>query len=424
MEREKLPGTIRIWPGTAEELVGTKAHFVRDGFFKDVDVALFAHVANELAVSWGDRDGTGLVSVEYSFRGETAHSAGAPWRGKSALDAVELMNIGWNYRREHLPLEHRSHYVITRGGDQPNVVPVTASVWYYFRQTTYPKIMDLWKIGDDMAKAAALMTGTELLPSRVLGTAWPQHFNRTVAETAWANIQKVGMPTWSEADQTLAKALQKELGSREQGLSAAIPKELQGPVTDNRGGGSDDIGDVSWNVPTITLRYPANIPGLPGHNWANAIAMATPIAHKGRTAGAKVQAMTMLDLLLRPGARDPGLGLLPHRADQGPEVPAAAPARRQAGDRVEQGCDGPLPARDAEVLLRSRPLQDLPRAVGDCVSDGEEGLTLVADPRSELRETSEPLDCWRSRRDQLVARLRPESGSSGPDPGARDRTVS
>jgi aminobenzoyl-glutamate utilization protein B len=300
MERDKLPGTIMIWPGVAEELVASKAWFVRDGMFKDVDVALFTHVGNNLDVSWGQAGGTGLVSMEFTFEGETAHSAGAPWRGRSALDAVELMNIGWNYRREHLPLEHRSHYVITRGGDQPNVVPVTASVWYYFRQTTYPKIMDLWKIGDDMAKAAALMTGTEVLPSRVLGTAWPQHFNRTVAETAWANIQKVGMPTWSEADQTLAKALQKELGSREQGLSTAIPKELQGPVTDNRGGGSDDIGDVSWNVPTITLRYPANIPGLPGHNWANAIAMATPIAHKGVNAGARVQAMTAIDLLLRP----------------------------------------------------------------------------------------------------------------------------
>ena len=300
MEREKLPGTIRIWPGTAEELLGSKAYFVQAGFFKDVDVALFAHVSNELAVSWGDRDGTGLVSVEYSFRGETAHSAGAPWRGKSALDAVELMNIGWNYRREHLPLEHRSHYVITNGGDQPNVVPRNASVWYYFRQTTYPKIKELWSIGDDMAKAAALMTGTELMPSRVLGTAWPQHFNKTVAEVTWANIQKVGMPTWSDADQTLAKALQKELGSRETGLALTLPKALQGPVTDNRGGGSDDIGDISWNVPTVTLRYPANIPGLPGHNWANAIAMATPIAHKGTTAGAKVQAMTMLDLLMRP----------------------------------------------------------------------------------------------------------------------------
>jgi aminobenzoyl-glutamate utilization protein B len=300
MEREKLPGTIRVWPGTAEELLGTKAHFIREGLFKDVDVALFAHVGSEFGVSWGDRAGTGLVSVEYSFRGETAHSAGAPWRGRSALDAVELMNIGWNYRREHLALEHRSHYIVTHGGDQPNVVPRLASVWYYFRQTTYPRIKELWKIGDDMAKAAALMTGTELLPTRVLGTAWPQHFNRTVAEVTWANIQAVGLPKWSDADLTLAKALQKELGSREQGLSDTLAKELQGPVTENRGGGSDDIGDVSWNVPTVTLRYPANIPGLPGHNWADAIAMATPIAHKGTTAGAKVQAMTILDLMTRP----------------------------------------------------------------------------------------------------------------------------
>ena len=300
MEREKLPGTIRIWPGTAEELVGTKAYFVRAGLFKDVDVALFSHVDNGFSVNWGDREGTGLVSVEYAFRGQTAHSAGSPWRGRSALDAVELMNIGWNYRREHLGLEHRSHYVITDGGDQPNVVPRTASVWYYFRQTTYPKIKELWQIGDAMAQGAATMAGVELLPSRVLGSAWPQHMNRAVAMAAHANIQKVGMPQWSEADQTLARALQKELVVREQGLAAKVGSELQGPVRENRGGGSDDIGDISWNVPTITLRYPANIPGLPGHNWANAIAMATPIAHKGVTAGAKAQAMTMIDLLTKP----------------------------------------------------------------------------------------------------------------------------
>src|SRR5215210_2836841 len=218
MEREKLSGTIRIWPGTAEELVGAKAYFIRAGLFKDVDVALFAHVDNSFGVSWGDREGTGLVSVEYSFRGETAHAAGSPWRGRSALDAVELMNVGWNYRREHLGLEHRSHYVITDGGDQPNVVPRSAAVWYYFRQTTYPKIKELWQTGDTIAKGAAMMTGTELLPTRVLGSAWPQHMNRAVALAAHANIQKVGMPQWSDADQTLAKALQKELGVREQGL--------------------------------------------------------------------------------------------------------------------------------------------------------------------------------------------------------------
>jgi aminobenzoyl-glutamate utilization protein B len=206
-----------------------------------------------------------------------------------------------------LPLEHRSHYVITNGGDQPNVVPRKASVWYYFRHTTYERIKELWGIGDQIAKGAAMMTNTELDATRVLGSAWPQHFNKVVAETAWANIQKVGMPAWSEADQKLAKALQKELGSREQGLSLKVGGtngELQGPVRDNRGGGSDDIGDISWNVPTVTLRFPSNIPGLPGHNWANAISMATPIAHKGATAGAKVQAMTVLDLLLKPALVD------------------------------------------------------------------------------------------------------------------------
>ena len=301
MERDKIAGTIRIWPGTAEELVGTKAYFVRAGLFKDVDVVLFSHVDRNLSTSWGDRAGTGLVSVEYTFKGLSAHSAGAPWRGKSALDAVELMNIGWNYRREHLPLSHRSHYVITKGGDQPNVVPPTASVWYYFRHTTYAGIKEIWTIGDEIARGAAVMTGTELLPTRVLGTAWPQHMSRPIAEAAYANIQRVGLPAWSDDDQRFARAVQKELGVREEGLATRL-SGLTGPVAPaaNTGGGSDDIGDISWNVPTITLRYPSNIPGLPGHNWSDAIAMATPIAHKGATAGAKVQALTLLDLFLEP----------------------------------------------------------------------------------------------------------------------------
>jgi len=301
MERDKIPGTIRIWPGTAEELVGSKAYFIRAGLFKDVDVALFTHVGNNLSVAWGDRGGTGLVSVKYSFKGEAAHAAGAPWRGRSALDAVELMNVGWNYQREHLPISQRSHYVIVDGGDQPNVVPSTASVWYYFRQVTPQGIRDMWAIGDRIAKGAAMMTNTELLPTRVLGSAWPGHFNRAVAQVTSNNIQKVGMPEWSEADQTFARAVQKELGANQNGLSTRVGG-LQGPVdpATNTGGGSDDIGDISWNVPTVTLSYPSNIPGLPGHHWSNAIAMATPVAHKGVQAGAKVQAMTLVDLLLKP----------------------------------------------------------------------------------------------------------------------------
>jgi aminobenzoyl-glutamate utilization protein B len=302
MEREHLPGTIRLWPGVAEELLGAKAYFVRSGAFKDVDVALFAHVGSNMSVGWGDGGGNGMVSVEYNFKGESAHAAGAPWRGRSALDAVELMDIGWNFRREHLRLQQRSHYVITNGGDQPNVVPPNATVWYYFRETDYPRIKELWEIGDTMAKAASMMTNTEFT-TRVLGSAWPGHMNKTVAETMYANIEAVGLPQWTDADQTLAKALQHELKVPEVGLTTKI-QPLRGreqmPDEEKRGGGSDDIGDISWNVPTVTLSYPANMQAGPGHNWANAISMATPIAHKGVTYGAKVQAMTVLDLVTRP----------------------------------------------------------------------------------------------------------------------------
>jgi aminobenzoyl-glutamate utilization protein B len=300
MEREHLPGTLKLWPGVAEELVGAKAYFIRAGMLRDVDISLFAHVGANMGASWGGGFGTGLVSVEYMFKGESAHAAAQPWRGRSALDAVELMDVGWNFRREHLRLQQRSHNVITNGGDQPNVVPPNAADWYYFRETDYQHIKELREIGDRMAKAAAMMTDTEVT-SRILGSAWPQHMNKTVAETMYANILSIGLPTWDDADQTLAKGIQKELKQPQIGLATKLGP-LRGGLDpeENMGGPSDDIGDVSWNVPTVTLSYPANIPNLPGHNWANAIAMATPIAHKGVTAGAKVQAMTIIDMLMRP----------------------------------------------------------------------------------------------------------------------------
>src|SRR5688572_18151650 len=256
MERDKLPGTLMLWPGVAEELLATKAWYVREGVFKDVDVVLFTHVGNNLGVSWGGGGGNGMVSVEYTFE----------------------------------------------GGDQPNVVPRNASIWFYFRELDYDNIKRMWDIGNDMAQGASLMTNTKW-SSRILGAAWPQHMNKVVAETMYENITTVGLPQWSEADQTLAKALQKELGNpRQEGLATRL-QPIGAPNPDRQestGGGSDDIGDVSWNVPTVTLRFPSNIPGLPGHNWSSAIASATPIAHKGVVAGAKVQAMTVLDLMTRP----------------------------------------------------------------------------------------------------------------------------
>ena len=298
MEREKLSGTLVIWPGVAEELLAGKAFFVRAGIFKDVDAVLFTHVGDDLSTAWGAPRGSGLISVEYTFEGESAHAANAPWRGRNALRAVELMNIGWDFRREHLRPEQRSHYVITDGGDQPNVVPSRASVWYFFRELDFENIKKNYEIGNKIAEAAAMMTDTKVT-RKVIGTAAPRHFNKTLAETLQANIERVGMPQWTEDEQTFAKAVQRLVQGKEDGLNTETRK-LEPPPARPESGSSDDIGDVSWVVPTVTFRYPANIPNLPGHNWSNAIAMATPIAHKGIVAGSKVMAMTMIDLLLRP----------------------------------------------------------------------------------------------------------------------------
>ena len=310
MEREKIPGTLMLWPGVAEELVGTKAFYIREGYFKDVDACIFTHVANNLAVGYGDAGYNGLVSVRFNFEGQAAHAAGAPWRGRSALDAVELMNIGWNFRREHLELTQRSHYVISDGGDQPNVVPSKASVWYYFRERTYPDIKKLFDIGVKVAEGAALMTDTKFTYD-VLGSAWPGHFNKPMAVAMYANIKQVGLPTWSEDDQLLAKATQLEMkATKIEGLAVKLdtiglpndtkPVMMGGRQMISMGGGSDDIADISWSLPTIVLRYPSNIPHLPGHHWSNAISMATPIAHKGIIAGAKAEALTLVDLFLKP----------------------------------------------------------------------------------------------------------------------------
>lgn len=302
MERERIPGTLVLWPGVAEEQMAGKAFLVREGLFKDADVALFTHVANSLGVQWGQSGQTALVSAIFRFRGQTAHAAGAPWRGRSALDAAMLMGTGWEYQREHNELPTRSHYVIMDGGDQPNVVPATASIWFYFRERDYPRTMALFEAGKRVARGAAMMANVELDTVMVVGSGWSAHFSRPVAEATYENIKRVGMPKWDEADIALARGLQREIGGREIGLSTATEFTLAGPVAESQrmGGGSDDIGDVSWNVPTVTLRYPSNIPGLPGHNWSSSIASATPIAHKGALTGAKVQALTMLDLLLKP----------------------------------------------------------------------------------------------------------------------------
>ena len=269
MEREQLPGTLELWPGVAEELLGTKAYFVRAGVFKDVDVALFAHVGNEPRRRAGaTAAATALVSVEYTFKGESAHAAGAPWRGRCALDAVELMDIGWNFRREHLRLQQRSHYVITNGGDQPNVVPPNASGLVLLPRDRLRAHQGA--VGDrrhDGARRAAMMTDTEVdrrgcSARRGRSTSTrpsPRRCTRTSRRSGCRRGTR-SRPDAGEGAAERAEGAGERAGdeARARCAAATIPNDEQ------RGGGSDDIGDVSWNVPTVTLRYPVNIPSLPG----------------------------------------------------------------------------------------------------------------------------------------------------------------
>ena len=299
MEKHHIKGRLMLWPGIAEELLGTKAFYVRDGLFNGVDACIFTHVSNDFSTSYGPSS-NGMVSIEYTFHGKTAHAAGDPWDGHSALDAVEIMDVAMNFRREHLPLSTRTHYVISNGGGQPNIVPGLASVWYYFRDYTFDRVKALFEIGNKTADAAAMATDTTV-EHKLMGFAAPNFGNKPMAELAMANIQQVGMPKWTADDQAFAKLVQETQQRKVEPLRDKIspmraPQEERTPT----GGGSDDIGDIMWTVPTITIRFPSNIPNMIGHNVTSAMAMATPIAHKGAVAGAKAVAMTVLDLMTTP----------------------------------------------------------------------------------------------------------------------------
>lgn len=300
MLKHGIEGELMLWPGVAEELLATKAYYVRAGMFKGVDASIFTHVSSDFSTGYGEMGNNGMVSVEYTFHGKTAHSAGMPWEGRSALDGAELMDVMWNFRREHLPVTQRSHMIITNGGGQPNVVPDKASIWYYFRDRDFASIRALFETGNTIAEAAAMGSGTTVT-RQILGYAAPNFGNKPLAEAAYANIKAVGMPQWSDDDQAFAKAAQTINGRKVEPLRSEVT-DLSTPESRPRsiGGGSDDIGDVMWAVPTITIRFPSNIPNMIGHNSTSAMAMATPIAHKGVEAGAKAVAMTVLDILTTP----------------------------------------------------------------------------------------------------------------------------
>jgi aminobenzoyl-glutamate utilization protein B len=296
MEANEIKGTIKLFGSPAEEIIISRPYMIRAGLFEGVDVLIDNHSASSFGTSCGV-EGDAVFSTIFTFRGRTAHSAGAPWSGRSALDAVELMNISANYLREHLNITHRLHYVILEGGEAPNVVPDRASVWYYIRNTD-ERVEDMYQRVINCAKAAALATDTEV-EVRCLTAVHQKHINKTLALLFQENIELVGMPTWSEEEQAFAHALQKELGEKEKGLPEKVDS-LKDPVGEFIGGGSTDVGEVSLIAPTATIVFPGGVPGAIGHHWSAVTANYGSTARKGLLAGAKAMAASAIDLLTKP----------------------------------------------------------------------------------------------------------------------------
>ena len=301
MEQFKIPGTIVLSIGPAEEQLMSRPYLVRDGYFKDVDAAILTHVADGSATGYGLQN-YALIGAKFTFKGRTAHGGVNPWDGKDAVDAVVLMDIGFDKLREHLRPTYRGHRTITNGGVQPNIIPDTGQIWWFIRDANGPWAKENFDKLVDIARGAALMTGTTM-EMEPFGAAWPSLGNKAIAEAIQKNIDMVGMPKWTGEENKFAKELQKSLGRKEEGLPAKVS-----PLTAARqNSSSNDIGDITWVVPTATVRFPVVVPGVQAHHWTAGITPTMSIAHKGAVVGAKVIAASVLDLFtsseLRTAAR-------------------------------------------------------------------------------------------------------------------------
>lgn len=292
MESHNLKGTLKVFGAPAEELILARPYYVRDGYFDDVDVAFHPHLWDRFFTEYGVLQ-RAAVSAEFIFHGETAHAAMSPWNARDALDGVMLMDSGLAQYREHLRPGMSMHRVITDGGDQPNVIPSRAAIWWFFRDTTAEGAQILFEHGKKVAEGAAMMTNTEL--EVVIKTAvWPVRGNQALAEALQRNIELVGMPEWTTEDQGLARSIQDGAGVKTSGLINEITP-LTGPSPSIPA--ANDCGDVSWKVPMGRLWFPSNIPNVTFHHWSAGAALATEIAHKGGIAGAQALAATLIDCL-------------------------------------------------------------------------------------------------------------------------------
>lgn len=288
-----LQGTIKVYGCPAEEGGGGKVYMVRAGLFQNVDVVLHWHPGAENGVQYGTT--LAVIAAKFRFHGLAAHAAAAPEKGRSALDGVESMDNMVNMMREHVPSDSRIHYVITDGGKAPNVVPDFAEVYYMVRNYNREVDQQIFDRIVNAAKGAALGTGTTVDYELIDGD-YDILPNRPLAEAMQKNLEMVGGVNYSPQDLTFAKKIQSSFNYK---VPAPTNAMLVNPLTDKPGFGSasSDVGDVSWNVPTIGLGAATWVPGTPAHSWQAAACGGTDIGVKGMMVAAKTITLTGLDLL-------------------------------------------------------------------------------------------------------------------------------
>lgn len=289
-------GTIRLYGTPAEETGIGKTYMLLDGVFKDSDVILSWHASDRITAAYDYSKAN--VSVKFRFAGLAAHASASPYEGRSALDAVELMNVGVNYMREHIKEDARIHYVVTNGGGQPNVVPPTAEVWYYIRANKHDDVVRYYEWVKEIAQGAAMMTRTKLVATQVDADMFEVLPNRTLSELIQKNLEAIGPPTFTAEEKAFARKTQEPLGRTfERALSEVVEPM---PAEPAQGVASTDVGIISWFQPVGQLTTATHTFGAPFHSWQVAACTGMSIGEKGMLYAARTLAVTALDLMRSP----------------------------------------------------------------------------------------------------------------------------
>jgi len=295
LKENKVRGTIRFYGTPAEEGGGGKTYFVKAGLFDDVDAVLHWHPSS--GNSADAESSLANMSAKFRFHGKSAHAAGAPWLGRSALDGVEAMNYMVNMMREHVSPESRIHYVITKGGEAPNVIPANAEVFYYCRHPDMDVVRKNFDWIVQVAEAAAMGTQTTMDYELIHGlfNVLP---NETLARIMYRNLIELGGYTYNDEERAFAEKIQETLPAPANLENTKRVKPFE--VSERGHGGSTDVGDVSWVVPTTGLRTATWVPGTSGHSWQAVAAGGMSIGTRGMMLAAKTLALTATDIFRDP----------------------------------------------------------------------------------------------------------------------------